>query len=184
MNAPQININARTITLKSFKTVKWMSEETICFTAAVLIDGKVVGEASNEGHGGSTFVRFIGENRLAVEEAAEALAKEAKPADFKGWEFLGDKGFNFADLIDILVERHANAASDAKFLKKIRKDAVEKLMFLTNEIVVGSGQSRSFKKVPNEATRLACIAHAKAKPDFKCFVSDMTDAEIFAHFAV
>ena len=40
-------LNTARITIKSFKTVKWMSEETICFTASVLIDGKVIGEASN-----------------------------------------------------------------------------------------------------------------------------------------
>ena len=61
--------NLTRLTLKSFKTVKWMSEETVCFTASVLIDGKLIGEASNEGHGGCTFLHF-------VSPAAEATAEQ------------------------------------------------------------------------------------------------------------
>jgi hypothetical protein len=33
-----------------------LSEETLCFTAKVCVDGKVVGEALNHGHGGNTNV--------------------------------------------------------------------------------------------------------------------------------
>lgn len=46
------------ITLKNFKHLATMSEETLCFTAKVCVDGKVVGEALNHGHGGSTIVRI------------------------------------------------------------------------------------------------------------------------------
>jgi hypothetical protein len=42
------------ITLKNFKHAEFASEETYCFQATVYLDGKKVGVASNEGHGGST----------------------------------------------------------------------------------------------------------------------------------
>ncbi len=41
------------ITLKNVKIAKFASEETLCFRATVLVDGKVAGEASNDGHGGA-----------------------------------------------------------------------------------------------------------------------------------
>ena len=42
------------ITLKNVKYAKFASEETACFQATVYIDGVKCGEASNDGHGGST----------------------------------------------------------------------------------------------------------------------------------
>ena len=41
---------------KSFKHFKSMSEETMCFEAALFFDGKKVGYARNNGHGGCTDV--------------------------------------------------------------------------------------------------------------------------------
>jgi len=38
--------------LKSIKYTEWMSEETLCFTANLWVDGKVFAEVSNDGHGG------------------------------------------------------------------------------------------------------------------------------------
>jgi len=43
--------------LKSIKYTEWMSEETLCFTANLYVDGKVFAEVSNQGHGGSTDFR-------------------------------------------------------------------------------------------------------------------------------
>jgi len=43
--------------LKSIKYTGWMSEETLCFTANLYVDGKVFAEVSNQGHGGSTDFR-------------------------------------------------------------------------------------------------------------------------------
>lgn len=44
------------ITVKNVKIAEFMSEETLCFTATVYQDGKRIGEAKNDGHGGCTFV--------------------------------------------------------------------------------------------------------------------------------
>ena len=43
--------------LKSVKYTEWMSEETLCFTANLWVDGKVFAEVSSQGHGGSTDFR-------------------------------------------------------------------------------------------------------------------------------
>lgn len=44
------------IELKNVKHAKFASQETECFTATIYIDGVKAGEASNEGHGGSTSI--------------------------------------------------------------------------------------------------------------------------------
>jgi len=46
------------ITLKNFKHLARLSEETLCFTATVCIDGDKAGFASNHGHGGCTIVNI------------------------------------------------------------------------------------------------------------------------------
>lgn len=122
-----IIINGSNLSLKSIKTVKWMSEETICFTANIVLDGKVIGFASNEGHGGCTFCHF---NTPADEAKALAFAKNANANDFKGWEFLADKGMSFDCLIDILVERNDHAKANEKIIKKVKKDMLDKVVFV------------------------------------------------------
>jgi hypothetical protein len=107
-----------------------MSEETICFTATVLLDGKVIGTASNEGHGGCTFVRFEGANRFENEALAEAFAKSINPADIKGWEFRAENGFKFDDLVDILVEQEDKKKHNQKTVNKVKKDCLDKVIFL------------------------------------------------------
>ena len=47
------------ITLKNLKVADFASEETLCFTATVMFDGRPIAEARNDGHGGSTFVRAL-----------------------------------------------------------------------------------------------------------------------------
>jgi len=40
------------LTVKNYKHCEWMSEETDCYTATLYLDGKRIGTAENEGHGG------------------------------------------------------------------------------------------------------------------------------------
>jgi hypothetical protein len=63
---------------------------------------------------------------------------------------------------------------------KIRRDAAKKVMYIKTSHA--KGYYSSFKCV-TDINRLACINHAKANPEFKTLVADMTDAEIFSHFA-
>lgn len=172
MNTTDTTAKLTRLTLKSFKTVKWMSEETICFTATVLIDGKVIGEASNEGHGGCTFVRFVSKD---AEANAEQFAKSINPADIKGWEFRAEKGFQFDDLIDIVVEREMQKKDTARIIAKIRRDAVKKAQFI--KTTTQKGFVAGFKGV-TDLNREKAVAQAKSHPEFKTMVADMSDADI------
>ena len=170
--------NLSRITLKSFKTVKWMSEETTCFTALVVLDGKTIGEASNEGHGGSTFIHFVSP---AAEATAEQFSKSINPADIKGWEFMSDKGFTIDCLVDIVVEREMQKKETASIVAKIRRDAAKKAQYL--KTTTQKGFVAGFKGV-TDLNREKAVAQAKANPEFKTMVADMTDAEIAAWFIV
>ena len=45
--------HAHHVTLKSIKVFESGSEETVCFTATLYVDGKRCGKVSNDGHGGA-----------------------------------------------------------------------------------------------------------------------------------
>ena len=152
-------LNTARITIKSFKTVKWMSEETICFTASVLIDGKVIGEASNEGHGGCTFVRFIGDARQTWDAYSSLIA----------------------DHVDTLADAEVNKKEIARIVAKIRRDAIKKVQYL--KTTTQKGFVAGFKNI-TDLNRAKAVETAKASPDFKTMVADMTDAEISAWFIV
>jgi hypothetical protein len=164
------------ITLKSFKTVKWMSEETTCFTATVLLDGKTIGEASNEGHGGSTFVRYVSP---AARDIADQFSNTICPGDVKGWEFMAGKHFSFDELVDIIVEREMIKKDTARIVAKVRREAIKKAHYL--KTTTQKGFVSCFKGV-NDLNREKAVAQAKANPEFKTMVADMTDAEIAAWF--
>jgi len=115
------------VTLKSFKTIKSMSEETVCFTANVYLDGKLIGEAANEGHGGCTFVHFVNADAKTL---AESFAKPINPADVKGWEFLASEGFTFDCLVDIAVQSECKKKADAATIKRVKKDMLDKVVFV------------------------------------------------------
>jgi len=46
------------VSLTCFKFMPSLSEETLCFTAKVCFNGKTIGRASNNGHGGATQVNI------------------------------------------------------------------------------------------------------------------------------
>ncbi len=47
-----------TLALKGYRSFSAMSEETTAFVAKVLLDGKVIGDAKNDGQGGCTMVHI------------------------------------------------------------------------------------------------------------------------------
>ena len=159
MTTNTTTLNTARITIKSFKTVKWMSEETICFTASVLIDGKVIGEASNEGHGGCTFVRFIGDARQTWDAHSSLIA----------------------DHVDTLADAEVNKKEVARIVAKIRRDAIKKAQYL--KTTTQKGFVAGFKNI-TDLNRAKAVEQAKASPDFKTMVADMTDADITAWFIV
>lgn len=150
-------LTASRITIKSFKTVKWMSEETICFTASVLFDGKVIGEASNEGHGGCTFVRFIGDARQTWESHSSLVA----------------------DHVDTLADAEVNKKEVSRIVSKIRRDGIKKAQYI--KTTTQHGFVAGFKNI-TDLNRAKAVEQAKASPDFKTMVADMTDSEMTAWF--
>ena len=61
----------KTVELKAVKILQSLSEETICFTANIYVNGKKAGWAKNTGNGGSNHYRF---EERAVQTAVEAWA--------------------------------------------------------------------------------------------------------------
>ena len=179
MNKPNAKTTVPRLALKGFKTVRWMSEETICFTATLLLDGKPVAVASNEGHGGSTFLHYSNKDAEAV---VDTIAASLEPEEY-GWGFLNQYGkkLSAADVIDILVEIEDKKKGLEKLLKKMRKAGVECLAYLTKD--GKSGEYRAYRKgAVTDLNRQKYLDSIKAKPDFLRLVSDMSDAEILAYF--
>ena len=145
------------ITIGAFKHFAGMSEETEAFTANVLLDGKLIGYADNHGKGGCTHVRFIGDNRHEMEVHQHALA----------------------DHVDTLVDAKLQEKHLAKVVAKVRRDAHKSAMYI--KVGHEKGHYSAFKAI-TDANRQKAIDVAKACPDFKVMVADMTDAEILAHF--
>ena len=148
-------INLNLVTIGAFKHFAGMSEETNAFTANVLLDGKLIGYADNHGKGGCTHVRFLGDNRHEMEVHQTAIA----------------------DHIDTLVDEAIHQKALAKTVAKIRKMARETTAFVCTECLKTKGQYRNYKK----GTMVNLIAVTQ-KVGFVKFVTDMTDAEILAHF--
>lgn len=60
------------LTVKNYKRVEWASEGTDCYTASLYLDGKKIGSASNQGHGGPDDYLFDSpEARKAFDAYAE-----------------------------------------------------------------------------------------------------------------
>ena len=67
--------------LKSVKYTAWMSEETLCFTANLYVDGKVFAEVSSQGHGGSTDFRPHSKFKLNTTEGAMPFYRQLKEVE-------------------------------------------------------------------------------------------------------
>ena len=166
------------LTLKSFKTVKWMSEETVCFTATVVLDGKVIGTASNEGHGGCTFVHYISD---IAEQDALAFAKSIDPLTVKGWEFLADKGFSFDCLVDIAVEGEEKKKANASILRKVKKDLADKVVF----VKAGECPKQGYRILKCGADRIASgVQQMRLKYGNITVYNGLDDASLTAAFCL
>ena len=96
------------LTLKSFKHAAFLSEETNAFSATVYFDGKRVGHAKNEGHGGSTDIfasKGAERERLTAAEAEVKAHDDAGP--YCGLDYI----------VDAAVERRIRAKEDQKALR-------------------------------------------------------------------
>ena len=107
------------IELKRFTTNARLSQETTAFAADVWIDGKKVGYAENNGHGGNTNVQID----RSVRDAVEAHGKTLVPAEYKSFT----SGAEW--IVDQLVEAELQKKSDKSFAKRLANaDAKEKVV--------------------------------------------------------
>lgn len=137
------------ITIKNFKHMASLSEETLCFTAKVCVDGKVVGEALNHGHGGNT-------NVYIKDEAVARLKSMVE------WE----------TIVDELSFKELEKKETIKLTKSIKKQLERDILFTRkgNEF---EGRYFVFKKgntTPQLAT--ACRAKLAVMPEVDLILND------------
>lgn len=121
------------ITLKNLKVADFASEETLCFTATVLFDGKPVATASNDGHGGSTRLLSLEGQRDRLAEAESFAAN--LPPEVTNYADPGDSSrqLTINITLDYLVDGLANFIyADRKLRAAFNRDIANKVMFLRN----------------------------------------------------
>ena len=117
------------ITLKNLKVADFASEETLCFTATVMFDGRPIAEARNDGHGGSTFVRAL-QGQAALLAQAEEFAKSLPPASLDV-EREDDEPLLIDMTLDFLVDQLADAMhAERKLRTAFNRDIGNKVLFI------------------------------------------------------
>lgn len=137
------------ITLKNFKHLNSLSEETLCFTAKVCLDGKVVGDARNQGHGGCTIVH-INDNDVA------------RMKSMTEWE----------TIVDELSFKELEKKETAKLSKAVKKQLERDILF-TRKGKEFEGRYFVFKKgntSPEVAN--ACRAKIALMPEADLILND------------
>jgi hypothetical protein len=143
--------------LKAFKHAKFASHETECFEAKLALDGKVIGEARNEGCGGPTFVHF---------KAGFAIP-DMTPAEIE-------------EMVDDLVAAELDKKEEAKFLKKLKKDFATAILFTKKGIGNGRYWIAKYHPIarPYEVTKAGLLKD----PEVGILLNEATDEAILAHF--
>jgi hypothetical protein len=102
------------ITLEKVKHAAFASEETLCFSAVVLFDGKAVCEVRNDGHGGADRVTVTDEDGI---NALDAFVRSLEPVAFEGHVLKPTLELVVGDLMERwLTERDFKRALAKKWL--------------------------------------------------------------------
>ncbi len=148
------------VELISVKYAAFASEETACFEATIVIDGKKVGTVSNDGHGGCNFYRPYG-----LEATLTAYAKTLPPLPS---QYSPEPMVQDADLfIGELLDDHLQSKTLTRRLK-------------TNVIYEEGGKLWAVK-VPKGAP-IAEIAKRQAAKPGRRVLNLMSAAEAFVVF--
>jgi hypothetical protein len=107
------------IQLGKFKAYHARSEETLNFTATILVDGKKVGTVENDGRGGSCMEHFD-DPKVRAEVQAHIIATSEDKS-----EFAITMDYFFATLADEAVQAQ-EAAKDARRRNRFAMDAKAK----------------------------------------------------------
>lgn len=107
------------LAVKNVKHAKFMSEETLCFTASVYFNGKKVGTAENRGQGGNTMI-FPDSGKSDQLTQAEEWAKAQPPQEWEvEWQ---DEPMIVDTDIEILVdELVAQFLEDRDWKRRLKK---------------------------------------------------------------
>jgi hypothetical protein len=111
------------IELKNVKFYERMSEETNAFTADIFVNGKNVGYAKNDGHGGCTDYHHNSAKDREIIDAAEKHCLTLPPINYS----FGEIDMNLENKIDQLFEEWLKAKGENKLQKKLQKDMLEAL---------------------------------------------------------
>lgn len=95
------------IEIKNLKVAEFMSEETLCFSCTVYVNGKKALKAENQGHGGNTNITALDNESFNL---INAYAKSLPP-------YVCDD-FTLEYDLEILIDELVNKENENKKLKK------------------------------------------------------------------
>jgi len=156
-----------TFTLKNLKVCEWASEETTCFTATLYVDGKRVGNCSNDGHGGCNRYDF---NETTYAELATQYLWEH---DVKFCEEIGypksDKATftpDFDVLICNLIDQHEVTKQIKSFKNKLAKKYPSKadsicIYMVGDQLIASFSAEQNAQTVAEHPTAILAPTEAK-----------------------
>lgn len=160
----ETTIKQNRIALKSLKVAEFASEETLCFTATVLLDGKPVATASNDGHGGSTrLLPLEGQRDRFVE--AETFAASLPP-DVTEYDDPNDstRRFTIPITLDYLVDGLANHEhAEKKLHAAYSRDINNKVLFIKDGKLLFL-KGIKLKAIANRAAYFATLRERQKQP--------------------
>ena len=109
------------IELKKISIYERMSEETTAFVADLYINGKLVGECKNDGHGGCTDIRGNSKESNQLIAEAEAYFKSLPKTKTEGYNFEYQPSLEYF-IDDFLTEFLRK--KEVKKMKKIMQTAI------------------------------------------------------------
>lgn len=142
-------LNQSRVSLAKIKHAEFASEETHCFSAEVVFDGRVVALVSNDGHGGSDnwYPARKGEtmaDALNAKMDIDAFAATLPPAvcSWNGPDGQPEKMAYDADLlVGTLIEEWSRAKHDKNRIKRAQKLLATKTTFIVD------GVCRTYKSI-------------------------------------
>jgi len=135
------------IELRKVKVCNWMSEETTCYQAEIWIDGKKMGDASNEGHGGPDMIHPYSLHQMLDDHATKTIpTRKTKWGDIK-------------PDAEILIGK---LLSDWEARKKFASDMKNKLIYTSSKTDSKVYESKFKKKLTNGATKIFTLQEVEA----------------------
>jgi len=135
------------IELKNIVVFEKMSEETTAFHGTIRIDGKPVGEAGNDGKGGTTYYRASHHDFIPLIKQAEEYCRQLPPYKFGNGP---DLPMDLEFYLDLIVEKHIEQKVAMQMQKKRLKDQKDSIIFGTEKEYLRTYWRSKTGKVPIE----------------------------------